>query len=46
MIRNYKTKEFFRAVLIAQMETPDLANFVGDAGITVKNTIRGGCSVI
>lgn len=46
MIRNYKTKEFFRAVLIAQMETPDLANFVGDAGITVKNSIRGGCSAI
>ena len=46
VIRKYATQEFFRAVLIAQVETPDLANFVGDAGVTTKNTIRGGCSVI
>lgn len=43
-IRSYKTKTLFKWVVIAQMETPDLANFVADAGITTENTIWVWCS--
>ena len=43
-IKRSATKDFFRAVLIAQMETPDAANYVADAGITTENSIWVGCS--
>ena len=44
VIRSPISKQQFRAVLVAQVETPDMANYVWDGGITIENSIWLGCA--